>query len=147
MDSSYVSALAALSGSIIGGFTSLGASWLSQNTQARTQQIVQDKTRRQKLYKSFIEEASKLYANALMSDKAEITDFVGLYTLVSRMRVVSTPRVIESADQVIRKIIEIYFSPNKTLSDLHQAMKSDRVDLLRDFSEACRDDLRSSRQM
>jgi hypothetical protein len=146
MDSSYVSALAALLGSIIGGLTSLGASWLSQNAQARTQQILQDKTLRQNLYKSFIEEASKLYANALMSDKAEITDFVGLYTLVSRMRVLSTPRVVESADQVIRRIIEVYFSPNKTLSDL-QAMKTDQIDLLRDFSEACRDDLRYSRSM
>jgi hypothetical protein len=147
MDSSYVSALAALFGSIIGGLTSLAASWLSQNAQARTQQILQDKTLRQNLYKSFIEEASKLYANALMSDKAEITDFVGLYTLVSRMRVLSTPRVVESADQVIRRIIEVYFSPNKTLSDLHQAMKTDQIDPLRDFSEACRDDLRYSRPM
>lgn len=147
MDSSYVSALAALSGSIIGGLTSLGASWLSQNAQARIQQILQAKNQRQKLYKSFIEEASKLYANALMSDKAEITDFVGLYTLVSRMRVVSPLRVVESADQVIRKIIDIHFSPNKTLSDLHEAMKGNEVDLLRNFSEACRDDLLFSHPM
>jgi hypothetical protein len=57
MDPAYVSALAALSGSIIGGLNSLEASWVSQNAQPRTQQILGDKTRRQELYEAFIEEA------------------------------------------------------------------------------------------
>jgi hypothetical protein len=64
MDSAYVSAIAALAGSVIGGVTSLAATWLSQNAQARAQQIMNDKSQRQDLYKAFIEEASNLYADA-----------------------------------------------------------------------------------
>jgi hypothetical protein len=124
---------------------SLMASWLSQNTQARTQQLVQDKNRRQNLYRSFFEEASKMYAHALISDKAEITDFIGLYTLVSQMRVLSAPEVVGTGEEVIRKIIDVYFSPNKTLRDLREMSRTGEVDLLRRFSEACRDDLRYSR--
>ena len=87
MDAAYISLMAALSGSAIGGMTSLTASWLSGNFQARTQQRIADKTRRQELCKSFIEETSRLYGNALVTDKGEVANLVDLYATVSRMRV------------------------------------------------------------
>ena len=93
MDTAYISAIAALSGSVIGGLTSLAASWLSQSAQARAQQVIQDKSRRQDLYKVFIEDASRLYGEALMTDKAEISNLVGLYAMVSRMRILSASPV------------------------------------------------------
>ena len=49
MDPSFVTALAALTGSMIGGLTSLAASWLTQHVQFRAQQQVQDLTRREDL--------------------------------------------------------------------------------------------------
>jgi hypothetical protein len=140
MDTAYISALAALSGSIIGGLTSLGASWVSQNAQARTQQLLEDKSRRQELYKAFIEEALKLYGDALASDDAEISKFVGLHVMLSRMRVLSSQPVIEHAARVIDTIAETYFEPNRTLRDLRG--QRDKIDILRQFSEACREDLR-----
>lgn len=145
MDPAYLSAVAALSGSVIGGLTSLAASWMSQNVQARTQQIVEDKTRRQKLYKSFIEEASRLYADAVVSDKAEVANLVGLYAMVSRMRVHSTAPVVGSAEKVVAMIVDTYFRPNKTLRELRGTMSSQDMDPLRHFSEACREDLRQVR--
>ena len=140
MDAAYISALAALSGSIIGGLTSLGASWVSQNAQARTQQILGDKNRRQELYKAFIEEALKLYGDALVSDDAEISKFVGLHVMLSRMRVLSSQPGIDHAERVIHTIAETYFEPNRTLRDLRG--QRDKIDVLRQFSEACREDLR-----
>jgi hypothetical protein len=140
VDTAYISALAALSGSIIGGLTSLGASWLSQNAQARTQQLLEDKSRRQELYKAFIEEAMKLYGDALVTGDAEVSKFVALFVMLSRMRVLSSKPVIEHAEKVIHTIGETYYQPNRTLRDLRG--KSDAVDILRHFSEACREDLR-----
>jgi hypothetical protein len=145
MDPAYISALAALAGSVIGGLTSLGASWISQNAQARIQLLVEDQNQRRGLYRSFIEEASRLYGDALGSNKAEVTNMVGLYAMVSRMRMLSTPRVVDSADTVIRKIVDTYLAPNKTLSDLRGSMGHNEIDLLRHFSEACRDELRGVR--
>jgi len=141
MDSAYISAVAALLGSVIGGVMSLAASWLSQNVQARSQQLVADKSRRQELYKDFIEEASRLYGEALATDKAEITRFVDLYAMVSRMRILSAPPVADAADTVIRMIIDTYPQPKQTLRDLGDLINSGHVDPLRRFSEACRDDL------
>ena len=142
MDPGYISAIAALAGSAIGGLTSLAASWLSQNVQARAQQYVQDKARREELYKTFIEEASRLYADALATDKTEVANFVRLYAMVSRMRVLSTPAVIQSAEAIVRVIVDTYFEPNMTFRELHDAIRSDRIDVMRTFSEAARDDLR-----
>ena len=145
MDTAYFSAIAALSGSVIGGLTSLAASWVTQNAQARTQQRLQDKSRRQELYKTFIEEASRLYGEALMTEKAEITNLVNLYAMVSRMRILGSPSVVQAADAVVRLIIETYFEPNKTLRELREILRSEHIDPLREFSEACRDDLRQFR--
>jgi hypothetical protein len=140
VDAAYISALAALSGSIIGGLTSLGASWLTQNAQARTQQLLDDKgRRRQELYKAFIEEALRLYGEALVSDDAEVSKFVALHVMLSRMRVLSSQPVVENAEKVIHLIAETFFEPNKTLRDLRG--KGEKVDILRHFSEACREDL------
>ena len=125
MDAGYFSAIAALSGSVIGGLTSLAASWVTQSTQVRAQHALHDKTRRQELYKSFIEEASRLYGDALVNDEAPIT----------------TPAVVQTADAVVRLVIDTYFEPTKTLHDLREILKAGHMDPLREFSEACREDL------
>jgi hypothetical protein len=147
MDTAYISAIAALSGSIIGGLTSLGASWVSQNAQARTQLLLESKSSRQELYKVFIEEASKLYGDALVTDSADnadISKFVGLYTMLSRMRILSSQAVIENAEKILEAIAKEYFDPHRTLRDMfgksHEL--SQELDIMRHFSEACREDLR-----
>jgi hypothetical protein len=146
MDLAYVSALAALAGSAIGGATSLGASWLTQRTQVRAEEVAHDIARREDMYKDFIEEASKLYGDALEHDKADTSKLVRLYALVSRMRILSPPAVIESAERVIQAIIDTYFKPNITLRELSENLK-DRslIDPLREFSEACRRELQKLR--
>jgi hypothetical protein len=64
MDPAYLSALSALAGSAIGGVTSLVASWLTQHVQFGAQERAKDMSRREELYRHFIEEASRWYADA-----------------------------------------------------------------------------------
>src|SRR5438045_3708773 len=97
-----LAALAALAGAAIGGLTSVFASWLAQHAQARAQWIAQDKLRRQELQKEFIEAASKCYIDALQHDKADIPALVELYVRIGRMRILSSPKVVESAELVAR---------------------------------------------
>ena len=141
MTPDYVPALAALAGSAIGGLTSFASTWLSQARHDRATQVSQDKARRQKLYKQFIDEASKLYADALVHDQAEVSALVSVYALIGRMRVVSSPVIIESAETVVRMIVDTYFSPNKTFPELRTLIGSPAMDPLRDFSQQCREDL------
>jgi hypothetical protein len=94
MNPNYVPALAALAGSAIGGLTSVASAWLSQERQDRAARRAQDMSRRQDLYRRFIDEASKLYADALTRDQAEISALVSVYALIGRMRVLSSPAII-----------------------------------------------------
>ena len=55
MNAAYVSAFAALAGSLIGGLTTFAAAWVTQRQQANVQWLLQEKTRRQELYQQFIE--------------------------------------------------------------------------------------------
>ena len=125
----------------VGGLTSFASAWLNQERQDRATRLSQDKARRQKLYKQFIDEASKLYADALAHDQAEISALVSVYALIGRMRVLSSPAVVEEADAVVRTIIDTYFAPNKTFPELRELISSHAMDPLRAFSEQCREDL------
>jgi hypothetical protein len=141
MEPAYFSAFAALAGSLIGGLTSLTASWLTQHVQFQAQQRASDLSRRQELYKAFIEEASRWYADAFVHDTADVANLVNLYALASRMRVISSPQIVASADHVIRVIIETYLAPNKTFHDVRDILDNEAMNPLRDFSNACREEL------
>ena len=143
MNTVYLPAFAALAGSAIGGLTSFASAWLTLHHQDRLRRLSGEKTRRQKLYKKFIHEASKLYAKALVHDQAEVSALVGVYALISRMRVVSSSVVIERAKAVVHLIIDTYFTPDKTFSDIREQMNGHAVNPLRAFSEECRAELRA----
>ena len=144
MNPAYVTALAALSGSAVGGLTSLAASWLTQRGQARAQQLAHAVGRREVLYKNFIEEASKSYADAIQHNEIDGAKLVRLYALVSRMRVLSSQQVVERADAVMRMIMETYAAPNKTIRDVADTVNRGGLDPLRDFSSTCREEFRTA---
>jgi hypothetical protein len=78
-----------LTGAAVGGLTSGTASWLNHRSEVRLQWILHEKTRRQTLYRDFIEEAAKCYIDALQHDEANIPGLVSLYAKLSSMRVPS----------------------------------------------------------
>ena len=146
MDASVITGLAAVVGAAIGGLTSILASWLTQRTQARARWLAQDVVRRQDLYKGFIEAASKCYVHALQHDEADISTLVEVYARLGMMRVVaSPPKVLESAEQIERKIVDTYLAPDKSFLELRDMINSGSVNLLRKFAMACRAEIESLR--
>ena len=67
---------------------------------------------------------------------------MNLYALVSKMRVLSSPQIVATADRVVRVIIETYLAPNKTLPDVVEILDNEAMNPLREFSHACREELR-----
>jgi hypothetical protein len=45
------------------------------------------------------------------------------------MRVISSPKVVESADQAARAIIDTYLAPNETFPELRDMVEQGRLDL------------------
>jgi len=144
IDSGYIAALAALGGAAVGGLTSFATSWTTLRTQMKAQRSASSKSKRQKLYKAFIDDAAKIYGDALIHDKLEITGLIELHALVSRMRIVSSGPVIETAVNVVKAITETYTQPNKSPEEIEAMISNGSVDILRSFSEACRDEFEQS---
>jgi len=137
MDTGYITALAALGGTAIGGLTSFVTSWITLSAQMKSQRLESSKSKRQKLYKTFINDAARAYGDALIHDKLDIAEVINLYAYISRMRVLSSKSVVDEAIKVVRSIVETYGRPNITLQPVELTSLED-VDLLRHFSEACR---------
>jgi hypothetical protein len=116
---------------------------LAQKSQSRVRLLAQDKVTREDLYKEFIEAATRCYADALQHEKPDIPGLVNLYGKIGRMRVLSSPKVLASAEQIGQKITNIYLEPNKTFFELHEMINKNAIDILSDFGEACREEFRS----
>jgi hypothetical protein len=138
MDASLISGFAALAGAAIGGLTSATAGWLSQRYNAHAQWVANENLRRQDIYRDFIETASKCYIHALQHDEPDISGLVGLYTNISRMRVLSAADIVEKAERVAQRILDTYTEPDRSFDELRSMAKNHAIDLLYDFSTACR---------
>ncbi len=143
MEAAYISAFAALAGTAIGGLTSFATSWTTQQAQARTQRRAGERDARAALFGRFLDEAAKLYAEALQNRRDETTGLIGIYALTNRIRLTSSSQVVEAADTVCRIIVDAYLAPNITLEEMRANWVDRHVDPLRDFSEACRQELRT----
>ena len=78
-----------------------------------------------------------------MSDQPNVDDLAALQVLIVRMRIVSSPRIVAAAEAIHLKTADTYFLPNKSIKELHDAMKSGAMtDALKDFIEAVREEAR-----
>ena len=135
----YIPALAGFGGSAFGAVSTIMTNWAAQRRKDRARHHSRSVAKREELYKSFIEETSRLYADAIVSDKSEISKLVDMYALIGRMKILSGDEVIDAAEKAALLIIETYVAPTRTFVDIPQFIKE--MDPLREFSEACRREL------
>jgi hypothetical protein len=143
MEAAYISAFAALAGTAIGGLASFATSWVTQTAQAKAQRIAAERDTRAALFGKFLDEAAKLYADALQNRRDDTSALIGIYALTNRIRLMSTPPVVEAADTVARIIVDAYLAPNMTMAEMRANWIDRHVDPLRDFAEACRKELQT----
>jgi hypothetical protein len=146
MDAAYISAFAALAGTAIGGLASFATSWVTQQAQSRAQRIAAERDSRAALFGRFLDEAAKLYSDALQNRRDDTNALIGIYALTNRIRLISSPEVVEAADIVCRIIVDAYSVPNMTMKEMRENWIDRHVDPLRDFSEACRKELQTFRR-
>jgi hypothetical protein len=122
MDSAYISTLSALAGTAIGGVTSFATSWITQHTQSRLARLTAERARRDELYSKFLEEVARLYSHAATEEKIDHSNLVGTYALRGRILPQSSPEVAESADAVIKVLIDLYIAPNRSDEEWRKAL-------------------------
>jgi hypothetical protein len=140
MDAAILSASAGLIGSLIGGVSTFAASWVTEHKLLGTQTRMRHVAKRQELRSDFIIEATSCLVEA-WSHQAEGPEVISkLYSAVERMRLVSSSRVVQCAEEVMRGVIAAYAEPNRTFDELKQLVqeRSEEYDRLWEFTEACK---------
>ena len=141
MDSTFITAVAAAGGSLVGAAATIVTTWITQRAQtvyAEREAMLRD---REALYGEFITEASRLAVEAFSHSLERPDTFVKLYGIIGRIRLVAMDPVLAAAEACIRQIIDIYAKPNMTVEQIRLAFERDRLDPIRDFSIACRMEL------
>jgi hypothetical protein len=143
MDPAVLTASAAVLGSLAGASASLATAWLSQKTQGRRALIQAEVHKREVLYSDFITECAKLYLDALEHSLERPEIFQPVYSLASRIRLVSDDAVVREAEAAIKALLDLYRAPNLSIEKLREMSPAELQDPLRPFSEACRQELQS----
>ena len=143
MDPAVITALAAVMGSIVGGLTSFATTFFTQRNQAHRDFLSRDVAHREELYAQFIKEATNLYADSLDKPLTNPTTLIGMYSLVGRIRLVSSDKVLAAAEKVADSIIVSYSRPPIKFEDVYKVWREEHVDPFKEFTEACREERKS----
>jgi hypothetical protein len=141
MDSAVVTGLAGGLGTLAGALASIATTWISQRKQTLRANAELKLREREALYKEFITEASRMTADALAHSLDKPEQLVALYGILGCIRLMSNDEVLDKAEDFCRRIIEIYRQPNMTADEIHAAYEANQLDVLKEFSTACRKEL------
>jgi hypothetical protein len=144
MDASIISALAAVLGSLAGGFATVTTAWVTQRTASRREIMHAEIKKREALYGEFIGECSRLFMDSLVHAFEKPETMLPVYALLNRIRVIASDTVLLEAEQLLKRVTQQYFSANLSAEELYALVNSGSdVDPLKPFGKACRAELKS----
>lgn len=138
MDTTIVSAMAAVLGSLDGGSATAATAWLTQRTQNKREPLRDELHKREALYGELFGECAKLIVDAFTHALKEAETLVPLYAPINRMRLCASRPVPAEAEHLLRRITEQHFSKHVTVEELRDLARSGKADPMRAFGEACR---------
>jgi hypothetical protein len=145
MDQATVTAMAGALGSLVGGSATVATTWLTHRTQTRREFIRLEMRKREMLYGEFIGVCAKLIVDAFTHTLDKPETLLPLYALTNRIRLSASQPVLAAAEALLRHITDQYFSTNLTLEQMRALARSEQVDPLKSFGEACRAELKAMR--
>jgi hypothetical protein len=147
MDSTIVTAMSGVLGSLVGGSATVATAWISQRTLNKRELLRAEIRTRETLYGEFIRACSKLVVDSFERTLEKPETLLPMYELLNRIRLCASDAVLAEAEQVLQRITEQYFSPNLSVEELRALVKSGSADAdpLKSFGEACRVELKSIR--
>jgi hypothetical protein len=142
VDSNLITALAGVLGSVSGASAAIATTWITQKNQTVRERAKSETRKREILYGDFITEASQRFADAFDHSLDKPETLVKLYAILGRIRLVSSDAVLAAAEQCCDRIIDLYAKPNRTMAEIFTTLHGAEFEVLKDFSAACRVELR-----
>lgn len=143
MEANFITAMAGILGSLVGGSATVATAWLTQST-ANKRELVQLEFRyRETLYGEFITECSRLLIDGMTHSLERPETLMNAYALLNRVRLSASPTVLREAEKLLRRVTDQYFSRNLTVEEMRDIAHSEDADPLKGFGEACREEFAS----
>jgi hypothetical protein len=140
VDPALVTGVTAVVGTLLGGMTSFATSYLTQGRQTRAGRILRELDRREDVYARFNELASELALDAIEHSLDDPRKLIGLSALVGRIRLASSPSVLQAAEVVVDFLLETYQRPAQDVHALVRQAPREMMEPLTAFTVACRDE-------
>ena len=144
MDTTILSGMAGVLGSLVGGSATVATAWITQRTLNRRELLAAETSNRENLYGEFINECSARALDSFENTLDKSERLLSIYALLNRIGICASDAVLHEAERALASIAEQYFSPNLTLEQMRALVRDGaKNDPLRGFAEACRAELRS----
>ena len=144
MDSTIVTALAGVLGSLVGGTATAATAWVSARTQSKRGLVAAEMKKRETLYGEFITECSRRAMESFGSSLEKPELFLATYELLNRIRLCASKTVLQEAERAVTVILDQYFASNLSLEEMRALLrKGAKADPLRSFADACRAELKA----
>src|SRR5215469_664661 len=118
LNSGIITAAAAIGGSLVGATGSVVGTWITARNATRRDLLGKQIARREALYSDFIGESARLLVDALQHSSNDLEKLLPIYALLSRIRLISSKRVLQKAEQLIQTIVATYPQPNMTAEEI-----------------------------
>lgn len=144
MDTTIVSGMAGVFGSLVGGSATVATAWITQRTLNRRELLAAETSKRESLYGEFINECSARALDAFENTLDKTERLLSIYALLNRIRICASDAVFHAAERALASIAEQYCAPNLSLDEMRALVRAGpKADPLRSFAEACRAELTS----
>jgi hypothetical protein len=142
VDVNLITALAGVLGSVTGASAAIATTWILQKSQTVRERAKWETRKRETLYGDFITEGSQRLADAFDHSLDKPETLVKLYAILGRIRLVSSDAVLAAAEECCDRIVDSYAKPNRTIAEIFTTLHSGEYEVFKDFSDACRVELR-----
>ena len=140
--------MAGVLGSLVGGTSTVAATWVVQRALGRRELLDAEMRKREALYGQFISECSKRVVDSFERQLEKPETLLTIYELLNRIRLCASNAVLREAERALIAITEQYFGPNFSLEQVREIIRTGRgVDPLREFAEAGRVELKAVRRL
>jgi len=136
MDSTALTIIGSGASGLVSGFLS----FFAQHAISRKARLSKDAASRQLLYSEFIEEASRLYIELLDGNLKQPSALVPMYSLINRIRLVGSKKVLMAAENVADEILNSCNHSTITIEDMRKIREERRIHPMHDFTAACREE-------
>jgi hypothetical protein len=144
MDTTILSAMAGVFGSLVGGSATVATAWITQRTLSRRELVAVETRKRETLYGEFINECSSRALDSFENTLDKPERLLSIYALLNRIRICASDAVLDEAQRALESITEQYFSPNLSLEQMRTLVHDGaRTDPLKSFADSCRAELGS----